>query len=178
MQAAACYTRFSEHDEGLSDVTLDSLLLDSDDVEADGLGERSALADSDDITNSGTGEGRRQMSGHVVMSLLESVVLLDVMEVISSQDNSLVHFVGQDDTLEDSSSDADIGGEWALFVNVRSLNGGLRGLESKTDFLIESGSGGGLLGDDFLGVHEDSKLLLESSFGLNVSHVLLCSRQD
>lgn len=98
MQAAACYTRFSEHDEGLSDVTLDSLLLDSDDVEADGLGERSALADSDDITNSGTGEGRRQMSGHVVMSLLESVVLLDVVKVISAEDHSSGHLVGENDT--------------------------------------------------------------------------------
>ena len=89
---------FSEHDEGLSDVTLDSLLLDSDDVESDSLGEGSALTDGHDITDSGTGEGGRQMSGHVVVSLLESVVLLDVMKVISAEDDGSSHLVGEDDT--------------------------------------------------------------------------------
>ena len=89
---------FSEHDEGLSDVTLDSLLLDSDDVESDSLGEGSALTDGHDITDSGTGEGGRQMSGHVVMSLLESVVLLDVMKVISAEDDGSRHLVGENDT--------------------------------------------------------------------------------
>lgn len=88
----------SEHDEGLSDVTLNSLLLDSDDVETDSLGERTALANGHDITDSGTGEGRGQMSGHVVVSLLESVVLLDVVEVISAQDDGSGHLVGEDDT--------------------------------------------------------------------------------
>ena len=34
------------------------------------------------------------------MSLLESVVLLDVMQVISSQNNSSVHLVGKDDASE------------------------------------------------------------------------------
>ena len=56
------------------------------------------------------------------MSLLESVVLLDIMQVISSQDDSSVHLVGENDTLEDSTSDGDIGGEWALVVNIVALD--------------------------------------------------------
>lgn len=171
MQAAACYTRFSEHDEGLSDVTLDSLLLDSDDVEADGLGERSALADSDDITNSGTGEGRRQMSGHVVMSLLESVVLLDVVKVISAEDHSSGHLVGENDTLEDSTSDGHVGGEGALLVDVLASLGFSGGLETETDLLEVAGVFGLLSTGDLLGVEENTELLLESSFSLNISHV-------
>ena len=88
----------SEHDEGLAHVTLDSLLLDTDDVEANGLGERTALANSHDITDLGTGESRGEMSGHVVVSLLEPVVLLDVVEVVSAEDHSAGHLVGKDDT--------------------------------------------------------------------------------
>ena len=79
-----------------------------------------------------------------MMSLLESVVLFDVMKVVSSEDDSSVHLVGKDDTpetkviryltrhylLEDSSSDTNIGGEWALLVNVNSVLSLLRGLET------------------------------------------------
>ena len=68
------------------------------------------------------------------MSLLESVVLLDVMEVISSQDDGSVHLVGEDNTLEDSASDADIGGEWALVIDVVTFNCSSWGLETYTQF--------------------------------------------
>jgi len=40
-----------------------------------------------------------------VMSLLESVVFFDVMQVISSKSNGISHLCGEDDTLEDSASD-------------------------------------------------------------------------
>ena len=69
------------------------------------------------------------------MSLLESVILLDVMQVISSQNNSSVHLVRQDHTFEDSTSDSDWGGEWALLINVLSVLGFLGGLETETDLL-------------------------------------------
>lgn len=52
------------------------------------------------------------------MSLFEPVVLLDIMKVISSKSNSSVHLIVEYNTLEDSSSDADIGGEWALLIDV------------------------------------------------------------
>ena len=41
----------SEEDEDLSDVTFDVLDFLADDVEADGLGEGSALADSHDVSD-------------------------------------------------------------------------------------------------------------------------------
>ena len=120
----------SEHDEGLSDVAFDSLLLNSDNVEFDGLGDWSALANSNDITGSNTREGWGAVGGQVMMSLLESVILLDVMEVISSEGNSTSHLGTEDDTLEDSTSDGNVGGEWALLVDVLSLDGRLWGLET------------------------------------------------
>lgn len=75
----------------LSDVTFDSLGFNSEHVESHGLGERSALSNGNNVTFSDSGESGGAVDGEVVVSLLESVVLLDVMEVISSDDDSSLH---------------------------------------------------------------------------------------
>ena len=79
--------------EGEGFLTGTGLLLgvNLDNVEADGLGEGSALANSHDITLLNTGESGRAVSGDVLVSLLESVVLLDVVEVISSDNDGSLH---------------------------------------------------------------------------------------
>jgi len=64
------------------------------------------------------------------MALLKSVILLNVMEEVTSDDNGVLHFSGDHDTLEDSSTDADVAGEWAFLINVSSLNSGGWGLEA------------------------------------------------
>ncbi len=61
-------------------------LLDSEGVVSDSLGDWSALSDGEDISNSDSLESWGKMGRKVVMSLLESIVLLDVMKVISSED--------------------------------------------------------------------------------------------
>jgi hypothetical protein len=48
--------------------------------------------------------------------------------------------VGNDHGSEDLSSDADISSEWALFVDVVSLNGFLWGFEAKSDISVISDS--------------------------------------
>jgi hypothetical protein len=47
--------------------TLDDLLLDLEDVEADGLGERAALTNGDGVTLLDTNEGRGHVGGQVLM---------------------------------------------------------------------------------------------------------------
>ena len=89
---------YSEHAEGLSNVTNDSLLFNSDGVESDGFGDWSALSNGDNITGSNSWESWGQMSWEIVMSLLESVILLDEMQVISSQDNCVLHLACKDNT--------------------------------------------------------------------------------
>ena len=86
----------SEEHEDLLDVTFDVLDFLADDVEADGLGERAALADSHDVTYIDTESGGA-VGRHGVMALLEPVVLLDVVEVITSDDQGPVHLSGDDD---------------------------------------------------------------------------------
>lgn len=78
------------------------------------------------------------MDSNVLVSLLVSVVFLDEVEVVSSDDDGSVHFGGHDSTGQNLTSDGDVSDEWALLVNVRTLDGGLRGLESQTDILDPS----------------------------------------
>ena len=81
-----CRAWHSEENEDLLDVAFDVLDLLADDVEADGLREGAALSNSHDITDLDT-EGWGAMSGDSLMALLESVILLDVMKVIASDDD-------------------------------------------------------------------------------------------
>lgn len=81
----------SEENELFLDVTFDSLGLNLEDVESDCLGEGSALSNSDNISFRDSGEGWGAVSGQVLVSLFESVILLHVVEVISSNDNGSLH---------------------------------------------------------------------------------------
>lgn len=67
---------------------------------------------------------------------------------------------------ENSSSDANVSGEWTLLVDVSSFDGGLWGLESHTDISVVSVGLLNLLGKEVLGVQEHGWLSLESSFSL------------
>lgn len=74
----------------LSNVTFDSLCFNSENIESHGLGDWSALSYGNDITFSDS-ESWGYVNGEVVMSLLESGILLDVVEVISSDDDGSLH---------------------------------------------------------------------------------------
>ena len=88
---------YSEEDEDLLDIAFNVLDLLTDHVEADGLGDGAALADSDNITGTDT-ESRGDVSSDSVMALLESVVLLDVMEEITTDNKSVLHLGGDNNT--------------------------------------------------------------------------------
>ena len=105
-------------------------LLDSEGVVSDSLGDWSALSDGEDISDFDSLESWGKMGRKVVMSLLESVIFLDIMKVISSQDDGSSHLGGKDDTFTDSSSDGNVRSEWAFFVNVSTLHGKCWGFET------------------------------------------------
>ena len=62
------------------------------------------------------------MDRHVTMSLLKTVVLLDVVKVITTDDDSPLHLHLLDDTSKNSTTNGNITSEWALLVNVGTLN--------------------------------------------------------
>ena len=87
------------------------------DVEVDGFGEGSAFSDEDDISFF-DGEGWGDVSRDIAMSLLVTVVFRDVVKVITSDNNSALHLGGNDDSLQDFSSDRDFRSERTFFVNI------------------------------------------------------------
>lgn len=106
------------------------------------------------------------MGGKVLVSLLVSSILGDIVEVLSSDDDSVGHLGRVDDTVKDSASNRDIASEGALLVDVGAVDGLIGGLETETDILVPSLSlGSNLLAALRLGVLE-KVLLLESFLGL------------
>ena len=67
-----------------------------------------ALSNSDDVSDSDVSEAGREMDRHALVSLLEPVVLLHVVEIVASHHNGPVHLHLGDDTSQDSSTDRDL----------------------------------------------------------------------
>ena len=64
------------------------------------------------------------------MSLLESFEFSNVVQVVSSDNDGSVHFVGDHQSFVQLSSDGGEASEWAFVVNVVSFLGFLGDLES------------------------------------------------
>jgi hypothetical protein len=139
---------------------------DTEDVEADGLGERPALANDDLVTGLNTESGR-DVSGEVLVALLVTGVLGDEVEVFTADDQGAVHLGGHDGAGEDTAADRDHAGEGALLVDVVALNGVLGRAEAQTDILVPSPGAGVLARAAGLVVQEDVRLLLESALRLD-----------
>ena len=133
----------SEEHELFSDVTDDFVGDDFKDIEADSLAEGSAFTNHNNVSFL-DGEGWWAVNWYVSVSLFVSVVLGHVVEVISSDDDGSLHLSWDADTLENSSSDWNVAGEWAFLIDVGRFDGLLGGSESESDVLEVSDSGGGL----------------------------------
>lgn len=62
------------------------------------------------------------MHGHILVSLLESVVFLDIVQVVSSDDDGPLHLHLLHNSGKDASTDGHVAGEWALLVNVGAFD--------------------------------------------------------
>ena len=76
------------------------------------------------------------MSRDVSVSLLVSVVFGNVVKVISSDDDGSGHFGGDDDSLKDLSTNADVAGEGTFLIDVVSFDGLLGSLEAETNIFV------------------------------------------
>jgi len=137
-------------------------------IETNCLGKRTALTDGNNITFLDT-ETRGNVSSNVLVSLFKTLVLLDEMQVISTDNDGSLHLGGQDYTLKDTTTDRDVSSEWAFLIYISAVNGRLWGLEAKTDVLVKTWSL--LLSSEFLRCKEDTVLLLKGFF-------VLCIKKD
>lgn len=71
-------------------------------------------------------ETGREMGRKILMPFLKSVVLLDVMEIVPSDDNCTLHFHARNNACQNTATDAHISCEGAFLVYVCSLDGLLR----------------------------------------------------
>jgi hypothetical protein len=88
------------------------------------------------------------------MSFLETLIFLHVVEVVSTDNNSVGHLGGNNHTLDDTASDGDVASERAFLIDVISFNSFTGGFESKSNILPVADTFGGFLGKEFLGVQE------------------------
>mmetsp|Transcript_122297 Transcript_122297/g.391106 ORF Transcript_122297/g.391106 Transcript_122297/m.391106 type:complete len:223 (+) Transcript_122297:25-693(+) len=156
----------SEQHEDLAGIPEDLVLLDLEHVEAHRLRERPALADGDDVSLLRL-EGRRAVGGHVGVALLETVKLLDVMQVVPADDDCALHLRRDHHALQDLAADAHVAGEGALLVDEIALLGLLRRREREADVApVAHRALTGLLAEQPLGADEDGILLLVGLLGL------------
>ena len=134
-----------------SNVSYDFVGSDFKDVEMNCLGKWSALSDEDDVSLFDC-ESRGTVSGDVSVSFFVSVVFGNIVKIISSDNYSSLHFGWDYDTLQDLSSDGDIGGEWTFFINVIRLDGFFGSFKVESDILIVSDSWGCFFGEQFFTV--------------------------
>ena len=106
----------------------------SDDIELDSLGQGTALSNGHNISLFDP-EGRSAVSVDVLVTLLETTVLLDVVEVVATDDDGALHLGRDDEPLQDLSTDGNVTGEGTLLVNVVALDRGVGGLDTQTDIL-------------------------------------------
>ena len=81
----------SEKDKLFLDVSFNSLGLNSQNIEPNSLGQRSALAYSHDVSFSESGESWGHMHWNVGVSLFKSIVLFNIVQVISPDHSSPLH---------------------------------------------------------------------------------------
>lgn len=62
------------------------------------------------------------MRWDIIVSLFETVVFSNVVQVVTTNNNGSLHFVRYNDTTEDTSTNADVSSEWALLVNISSVD--------------------------------------------------------
>lgn len=86
------------------------------------LGERTALADGDPVTLLNTESGGN-VSGQVLVALLVTVVLGNVVEVFTADDDGAVHLGGHNTAGQDTATNGDKTGEGALLVCDQSVSG-------------------------------------------------------
>ncbi len=122
-----------------------------------------ALANGYGIAFLKGGESGRAMRRQVGVALLKTVVLANVVEVVTTNDNGALHLGGDDSSTEDTAANGNVSNEGALLVNVVTSRSGLRGLEAQTNRANKTGNAGStLLANKSLGAKENSGLLLES----------------
>jgi hypothetical protein len=126
-----------------------------------------ALANGNSIAFLDGGKSRGAVSRNVGVALLETVVFADVVEIVTTDDDSALHLGRDNSSTQNTATDGNIAGEGALLVNVGASRSSLRGLEAQTDVAnITRDARGSLLVNELLSTKENGGLSLEGTLVL------------
>ncbi len=64
-----------------------------------------------------------QVYGQVLMSLLETIVFSDIVQIITSYDNCAVHFCFKYDASQNTATYRYVASEWTFLVDICAFNG-------------------------------------------------------
>lgn len=107
------------------------------------------------------------MHAQISMTLLETIVLADEVQIVTTDYNSPLHLHLTDHSSQDSATNGDVSGEGAFFVDIGSGDGLLGGLETETDAVVQTQA---LLLVHLFTVQVNTVLLLERTLVL-ISHL-------
>jgi len=105
---------------------------------------------------------------NLLVSLFVSVVLLVELEVLTTDCDGVGHLHGGNGASQDTATNRDVAGEWALLVDEGTFSCVLWGLEAQTDVTGEPEFGpvDTTCAENTLLVLEDGRLLLVAPLGL------------
>ena len=109
------------------------------------------------------------MNGQRPVSLLETIVLRDIVEIIASNHDRSLHLHFRHDAVQYAAANAHVARERAFFIDVRSLDRFARRFEAQADASHESALFFRRLPDQAFLVFEYGRLLLVSAFRLRNS---------
>jgi len=112
------------------------------------------------------------MDRNIGMSLFESIVFPDIMQIVSSDNDSSVHLGADHHSFQYLSSDWHVRSEWTFLIDVWSFDSFFRSLESQPDVFEVPNSFGCFLGQQLSAVQKHGVLFLESLFDLYVCHAI------
>ena len=92
---------------------------------------------SDNVTFFG-GKGWADVRGDILVALFITTVFRNVMKVVSSDDNSSLHFRGDTNTFQNTPTNRDIASERAFFVNIISFDSSFRSFKPKAASILVS----------------------------------------
>lgn len=104
------------------------------DIELDSLGQRTALSNRHNIPLLHM-EAGTAMSMNVLMTFLKTTVLGNVVKVIPTNDNRALHLGGDDQPLQNLTTDRYVAREGTLLIDIIALNGRIGGLDPQTNVL-------------------------------------------
>merc|ERR1719221_1782040 len=152
-------TRSKKH-ELLTRRSKDLVLLHLENIESHSLCQWAALPNCNNVTFFHI-ECWRAVCRHHGMTFLESVKLLDVMQVVAPDGDCALHLCGHDHTSQDLTADTHVACEWTLLVDVFAFLCFFWGREAKTYVAKVSICALGFFTQEPLGTNEDRILLLE-----------------